>query len=145
MPLQFNSHQTNCYNSRQNFAYCHTLNPILSLLTYRLEPTNLIHNSSNLSYIWGLSSINPIKSFGHKNSTHPWCSASATASSIYPQELPLKLVRKNLNLEFIEMTELVPDVWRAEELDYQCCSSSQSNCIPRRGPVTNILLWLERY
>ena len=41
------------------------------------------------------------------------------------------------------MTELVSDSWRAEE-DYQCCSS-HSPRIPRRGLVTNILLWLERY
>jgi len=44
-----------------------------------------------------------------------------TASSIYPQELPPKLVRKILGLQFIEMTELVPNAWKAEELDYQCC------------------------
>ena len=30
-------------------------------------------------------------------------------------------------------------------MDYLCCGSSQSHRIPRRGSVTNILLWLECY
>ena len=65
-------------------------------------------------------------------------------SSTYPQELPTKLVKKILDLEFVEMAELVPDSWRSEEVDYQCCSSHNSR-IPKRGPVTNILLWVECY
>lgn len=65
-------------------------------------------------------------------------------SPSYPQELPSKLVRKILELEFVEIAELVLDSWRTEEVDYQCCSS-QNPHIPRRGPVTNILLWVECY
>ena len=41
------------------------------------------------------------------------------------------------------MAELVPDSWRAEEAEYQGCSTHPRT--PRRGPVTNILLWLECY
>ena len=67
----------------------------------------------------------------------------ATSPS-YPQELPSKLVKKILDLEFVEMAELVPDSWRTEEADYQCCSSHNPR-ISRRGPVTNILLWVECY
>ena len=68
---------------------------------------------------------------------------SATSPS-YPQELPSKLVKKILDLEFVEMAELVPDSWRTDEADYQCCSSHNPR-ISRRGPVTNILLWVECY
>ena len=67
-----------------------------------------------------------------------------TATYTYPQELPAKLVKKISDLEFIEMAELVPDSWRVEEIDYQCCSTHNPRT-PRRGPVTNILLWLECY
>ena len=74
------------------------------------------------------------------HTTHP----VPTATYTYPQELPAKLVKKISDLEFIEMAELVPDSWRAEEIDYQCCSTHNPRT-PRRGPVTNILLWLECY
>ena len=67
-----------------------------------------------------------------------------TTSYTYPQELPSKLVKKILDLEFVEMAELVPDSWRDEEADYQCCSTHTPRT-PRRGPVTNILLWVECY
>ena len=73
-------------------------------------------------------------------SVHP----TSAASPFYPQELPSKLVRKILDLEFVEMAELVPDSWRSEEVDYQCCSSHNPR-IPKRGPVMNILLWVECY
>ena len=65
-----------------------------------------------------------------------------TAPSTYPQKIPARLVKKILDLEFVEMLELVPDSWRSEEAD--CCSTHSSHS-PRRGPVTNILLWLECY
>ena len=74
----------------------------------------------------------------------PSIHSTSAPSPSYPQELPSKLVRKILELEFVEMAELVPDSWRTEEADYQCCSSHNPR-IPRRGPVTNILLWVECY
>ena len=74
----------------------------------------------------------------------PSIHSTSAPSPSYPQELPSKLVRKILELEFVEMAELVPDSWRSEEADYQCCSSHNPR-IPRRGPVTNILLWVECY
>ena len=69
---------------------------------------------------------------------------TSAASPFYPQELPSKLVQKILDLEFVETAELVPDSWRLEEVDYQYCSS-HNPCIPKRGPVMNILLWVECY
>lgn len=40
------------------------------------------------------------------------------------------------------MTELMPDSWRFNEEDQKCCQQSRR---PRRGPVTEILLWVECY
>ena len=55
--------------------------------------------------------------------------------------LPQKLIKKILDLEYIEMSELIPDAWRYNEEDNQCCHST--HCSARRGPVNNILLWLD--
>ena len=85
------------------------------------------------------SCISPTEPCKHHYSTPPNCSSSAHSPTYLPSGTSLKLVKKILDLEFIEMTELVPDSWRAEEGDYQCCSS-HNHRTPRRGPVTNILL-----
>ena len=39
------------------------------------------------------------------------------------------------------MAELIPDAWRYNEEDTKCCNSTRRPT--RRGPVTNILLWLD--
>ena len=57
--------------------------------------------------------------------------------------LPPKLVQKILSLEFIEMAELVPESWGADVEPSLCCH--QGRRLSRRGPVTDILLWLECY
>ena len=113
-----------------------------------------------LTVDWGLSisstTLQTFPTFGGKALSSPSSVADTitapittvfpvpTAPSVYPQELPSKLVKKILDLEFVEMTELMPDSWRSEKGEYQCCSS-HSHCIPKRGPVINILLWLECY
>ena len=57
--------------------------------------------------------------------------------------LPSKLVKKIVDLEFIDMAELVPDSWRyQEEEPNKCCHQPKCH---RRGPVTDILLWIECY
>ena len=57
--------------------------------------------------------------------------------------LPAKLVKRILDLEFIDMVELVPDSWRYQEEESSgCCHQSKRF---RRGPVTDILLWVECY
>ena len=57
--------------------------------------------------------------------------------------LPPKLVQKILNLEFIEMAELVPESWGIDPEPAVCCHQGRRQA--RRGPVTDILLWLECY
>ena len=57
--------------------------------------------------------------------------------------LPPKLVQRIQDLEYVEMSELVPDAWRFQEDEQKCCH--QIRRIPRRGPVTDILLWVECY
>lgn len=37
------------------------------------------------------------------------------------------------------MSELLPDTWNLQEEERGCCS----RCVPRRGPVTDILVWLQ--
>ena len=56
--------------------------------------------------------------------------------------LPSKLTKKILELEFIEMTELLPDTWRLQEEDSGCCRQRRSQ---QKGPVTDILVWVECY
>lgn len=58
--------------------------------------------------------------------------------------LPPKLVKKILDLEYIDMSELVPDSWRFQDRELEsskCCMSKR----PKRGPVSDILLWSECY
>ena len=58
--------------------------------------------------------------------------------------LPPKLLRKILSLEFVEMSELLPELWgRDSEATPQCCHQVRPQL--RRGPITNILLWLDCY
>lgn len=44
----------------------------------------------------------------------------------------------------MEMSEMVPDSWRFYDDDQKCCHQS-SRRTQRRGPVTDILLWVECY
>ena len=41
------------------------------------------------------------------------------------------------------MSDLIPDSWRQDEGESQCCSQPRRS--NRKGPVTDILLWLECY
>ena len=68
-------------------------------------------------------------------------SASNSATN-FATSLPPKLIKKILDLEFIDMAELVPDAWQqGEDTNTGCCS----RLTPKRGPVTDILLWVECY
>jgi hypothetical protein len=60
-----------------------------------------------------------------------------------PWPLPPKIVNRLLELEYVDMSELVPDGWR-----YQGDDSSSSKCCHQQkryrcGPVTDIILWEE--
>ena len=58
------------------------------------------------------------------------------------QDLPSKLVKRILDLEFVDISELVLGSWNLTEDISSCC---QHMCAARRGPVTNILLWIDCY
>ena len=62
----------------------------------------------------------------------------------YPQDIPPKVVKKILNLEYVDMAELLPECWGTEEPESLCCSSQLSKT-SRRGPITDILVWLDCY
>ena len=62
-------------------------------------------------------------------------------------DVPEKIWLKLVNLEYVEMADLLPESWSMHRLQEeqglaQCCHSSRS---VRRGPVTNLLHWLEGY
>ena len=62
----------------------------------------------------------------------------------YPQDIPAKLVKKILNLEYIEMAELLSSHWTQGEPESHCCGGHVSHST-KRGPVTDILVWLDCY
>ena len=81
--------------------------------------------------------------------TAPIISTGADNTPTTPQQitllgmsLPAKLQKKILDLEFIEMSELLPDTWRQQDEDTKCCQARKSL---RRGPVNDILVWTECY
>lgn len=63
-------------------------------------------------------------------------------------DLPSRLVRRIVDFEFIEMSDLLPDSWLQEEnqlvitLDGQLLTSWH---LPRRAPVQDMSLWIEYY
>ena len=66
-----------------------------------------------------------------------------TETSQHPWPIPSKLVKRIKELEFVDMAELVPDNWRYEEEEAsKCCHQPKRQ---RRGPVSDILLWVECY
>ena len=81
----------------------------------------------------------------HRKSTLPIIpSTSPHPQPSYRQDIPPKVVKKILNLEYIEMAELLPEYWGAEEPESPCCSIHTSKS-SRRIPVTDILVWLDCY
>ncbi len=77
----------------------------------------------------------------------PSSGSTAVGGSFSPPcSLPEKLIMRIhvLDLEFIDMFELIPDNWRfnAGTDEGMCCHHSRKQ---RRGPVVDILLWVECY
>lgn len=54
--------------------------------------------------------------------------------------VPHKLVKKILELNFVDMAELLPDSWRMQEEEKGCCHQRRG---ARRNVVTDILVWVE--
>ena len=68
--------------------------------------------------------------------------ATATYLAAGPPQtlaLPAKVIKKVLELEYVDMNELT---WQYQEEDAKCCHQRHSQ---RRGPVTDILLWSEGF
>ena len=58
--------------------------------------------------------------------------------------MPPKLIKRILELEYVDVAELIPDMWRfQDEQETKCCH--QPRLTSRRGQVTDILLWVECY
>ena len=55
--------------------------------------------------------------------------------------VPQKLLQKILDMEYVEMSELLPETWGLESGATSSCSHDSCRQM-RRGPVTDILLWL---
>ena len=71
-------------------------------------------------------------------------SSQAVSPGSAAASLPQKLVKKILDLEYIDMAELISDSWRLQEESegVGCCHHSKR---PKRGPVSDIVLWTDCY
>ena len=64
----------------------------------------------------------------HKKSTLPIIpSTDLHFQPSYPQDILPRVVKKILSLEYIEMAELLPEYWGAEEPESPCCRSTLAN------------------
>jgi len=86
----------------------------------------------------------------HPSLAHPVISSASSVQTAFSlplapctPALPPKLIKKILELDFVDMTELVPDTWQFQDQEEsgKCCSKK----LTRRGPVTDITLWIECY
>lgn len=112
-----------------NFAGLGTLPPASLLLTL---PTFSTTTSTSLATSTSTTTSLPLPTMS------PASGLIATPQS-WP--LPPKLVRRIISLEYVDMGELVPDGWQFQEEDQEkYCHQAKR---PRRGPVTDILLWVE--
>lgn len=83
---------------------------------------------------------------GSKNASTPPTTSSQEASghSTLSLAIPQKLCRRILELDYVEMSELLPETWGLEsDTTLPCCHEGRRQS--RRGPVTDILLWVECY
>ena len=53
--------------------------------------------------------------------------------------IPAKLIRRIWALEYVEMWELLPETWRQDAAQVECCHAKR----PKRGLITDIALWSE--
>ena len=59
----------------------------------------------------------------------------------YLQDIPAKIVKKILDLEYTDTADLIQDNWEMEEPKAHCCGSSQ-NKGPQCKSISNIRTWL---
>jgi len=60
----------------------------------------------------------------------------------YIHNIPTKSVI--ISLEYVEMAELLVNRWTQEESESHCCGGHLTHSV-KRGPVTDIVLWLDCY
>lgn len=84
----------------------------------------------------------PISSIPVNSTSSPLKTTPSVVNASSFQDLPPKLVKRILNLEFIDMTKLIPESWKFMDEDAGCCHQNRAS---RKGPVTDILLWVECY
>ena len=53
-------------------------------------------------------------------------SIGSTLQAPFPQDIPPNVVKKILNLEYVEMAELLPEYWGADEPELHCYSNQPS-------------------
>ena len=113
-----------------NLAYCIPIGLGIIPSSSQISNIPVFNSSGTLS----TSIINPISSVA--------VSAAPRANPNTFQDLPQKLIKRILNLEFIDMSELIPESWKFMEEEISCCHQNRSS---HRGLVTDILLWVECY
>ena len=123
-------------------AYC-WLGKVAHLLC--IEPLLLQlrgwHHDSCASHSVGLGVLPPPTSLVNLPTFSPLPTPQPVTLS-QALSVPAKISKKILDLEYVEMHELLPDSWLLQEEDSRCCHQRRSN---RRGPVTDILIWIECY
>ena len=88
-------------------------------------------------------STHPLPTVGLPALTYSIAGATLPETPTASYTLPQKLVKRILELEYIDMADIVPDSWRFQEEEPNRCCHQQKR--QRRGPVTDILLWVECY
>ena len=58
-------------------------------------------------------------------------------------DVPDKVRFKILNLEYVAMSDLLPENWHCEEVASSCCHSQPHARSSRKGAITSIALWTE--
>jgi len=67
-------------------------------------------------------------------------SSATTTTQAWP--VPAKVVKRILDLEFVDMSELLSEAWSTVEEESKCCHQRRPS---RRAPISNILVWVECY
>ena len=88
------------------------------------------------------TSTSPISSIAVNPTSSSYKAIPSAVNASTFQDLPLKLAKRILSLEFVDMAELIPESWKFIDEDVGCCHHNRAS---RKGPVTDILLWVECY
>ena len=70
----------------------------------------------------------------------PPTTASRATAQAQAWPVPAKVVRRILDFEYVEMSELLSEAWSTAEEESSCCHRCHTS---RRVPINNILVWVE--